>query len=154
ALRATGRPRPGVLRSGARAPGELRVVPHRPDAGPGGGQLARLRAPDHSLRLGHGRLPGEVHRRAGMQTYAAFDVLGNDRSTYVVVTADTTVQAYNEWGGYSLYLWRSPRGPGGHARKVSFDRPVAGWGDEQGLIYEIDGIRWIEREGYDVSYMG
>lgn len=89
----------------------------------------------------------------GMQTYTTFDVVANDHATYVIVTADTTVQAYNEWGGYSLYIWRMPGGPGGHARKVSFDRPVAGWGDEQGLLYEIDGIRWLERNGYDVSYI-
>jgi hypothetical protein len=87
----------------------------------------------------------------GMQTYAAFDVAGNDHSDYVLVTADTTVAAYNEWGGYSLYLWRY--GTGGHARKVSFDRPVSGWGDQQGLMYEIDGIRWAERQGYDMSYI-
>jgi N,N-dimethylformamidase beta subunit-like, C-terminal len=87
----------------------------------------------------------------GMQTYATFDVTGSDYSTYVLVTADTTVAAYNEWGGYSLYLWRF--GSGGHARKVSLDRPVSGWGDEQGLMYEINGIRWAERQGYDISYL-
>jgi N,N-dimethylformamidase beta subunit-like, C-terminal len=89
----------------------------------------------------------------GYQTWAPFDVLGHDHATYVMVTSDTTVAAYNEWGGASLYLWRLPGGLGGHARKVSLDRPIAGWGDEQGLTYEIDGIRWLERNGYDVSYM-
>src|SRR5436305_1233519 len=39
----------------------------------------------------------------GLQTYVPFDVLGNDHSTFVVVTADTTYEAYNSWGGSSLY---------------------------------------------------
>jgi hypothetical protein len=89
----------------------------------------------------------------GFQTWATFDVLGHDHAAYVMVTTDTTVAAYNEWGGASLYLWRLPGGLGGHARKVSLNRPTAGWGDEQGLTYEIDGIRWLEHNGYDVSYI-
>jgi hypothetical protein len=89
----------------------------------------------------------------GFQTWATFDVLGHDHATYVMVTSDTTVAAYNEWGGASLYLWRLQGGLGGHARKVSLDRPIAGWGDEQGLAYELGGIRWLERNGYDVAYM-
>jgi hypothetical protein len=87
------------------------------------------------------------------QTSVTFDVLGSEHSTYVIVTTDTTVAAYNEWGGASLYIWRLQGGLGGHARKVSLDRPVAGQGEEQGLFYEIDGIRWVERMGYDVSYI-
>jgi hypothetical protein len=81
-----------------------------------------------------------------------FDVQGDPHSTYVAVTTDTTVQAYNEWGGASLYVARY-RLPNGHASKVSFDRPVAGWATVQGLLFEIDGIRWLERGGYDVSYI-
>src|SRR5258707_300683 len=44
------------------------------------------------------------------------------RGAVVLVDADTTWQAYNAWGGYSLY-----HGPDGgradRARAVSFDRP-------------------------------
>lgn len=86
------------------------------------------------------------------QVAVPFDVTGDPTSTYVAVTSDTTVAAYNQWGGYSLYL-----GPDGtvntRSRAVSFNRPVAGQGAEQGLLYEIDAIRWMEREGYDVSYI-
>ncbi|MGH7914680.1 MAG: N,N-dimethylformamidase beta subunit family domain-containing protein, partial [Candidatus Binataceae bacterium] len=39
------------------------------------------------------------------------------------------------------------------AVKVSFDRPNIGPGLAQGLPYEIDAIRWLERRGYDVSYV-
>jgi hypothetical protein len=87
----------------------------------------------------------------GMQTYVTFDVGGDPESTYLVVTADTTEAAYNQWGGYSLY-----QGPDGsyqtRAYKVSLNRPIAGVGTAQGLNYEIDVIRWLERNGYDVSY--
>ncbi len=89
---------------------------------------------------------------SGKQATVPFDVRGDPHSTYVVVTTDTTVQAYSDWGGASLYLARYKL-PSAHASKVSFDRPVAGWGTAQGLLYEIDGIRWLERNGYDVSYI-
>ena len=86
------------------------------------------------------------------QTYVQFDVRGLPTSTYVVSTSDATYEAYNNWGGYSLYL--GPDGTGAtRAVKVSFDRPNAGPGLTQGLPYEIDAIRWMERQGYDVSYV-
>jgi len=89
----------------------------------------------------------------GMVTAVPFVVLGNPHATYVVVIPDNTMQAYNTWGGYSLY-----QGPNGtfqtRAYKVSFDRPVIGWRFVPGgLPYLIDPIRWMEREGYDLSYM-
>lgn len=64
-------------------------------------------------------------------------------------TADTTWQAYNQYGGYSLYA-----GPG-HARKVSYNRPftVRGGPIEDWLFNaEYPMLRWLERNGYDVSY--
>ncbi len=89
---------------------------------------------------------------SGKQTTVPFDVRGDPHSTYVAVTTDTTVQAYNEWGGASLYVARYKL-PNRHASKVSFDRPVAGEATIQGLLFEIDGIRWLERSGYDVAYI-
>ncbi len=62
----------------------------------------------------------------------------------------TTYQAYNNWGGKSLYDHNSttPR-----ASKVSFDRPYE---DAQGSGYLYDGdynfVRWLERNGYNVTY--
>ncbi|HEU5374093.1 MAG TPA: N,N-dimethylformamidase beta subunit family domain-containing protein, partial [Ktedonobacteraceae bacterium] len=90
----------------------------------------------------------------GMQTPVSFEVRGNPHSTYVAVIPDNTTAAYNDWGGYSLY-----HGPDGslqtRAFKVSFDRPALGWrfGYGQGLSYEIDAIRWMERQGYDLSHI-
>ena len=42
-------------------------------------------------------------------------------ATYVVVNSVNTWQAYNRWGGCSLYDCRAV--PGGRSRMVSFDRP-------------------------------
>jgi N,N-dimethylformamidase beta subunit-like protein len=105
----------------------------------------------------------------GMQTYVPFDVVGNLHSLAVVVTPDTTYQAYNTWGGYSLYsndLTSSANsetdtsvglvvnGVLTRAVKVSFDRPyVQDAGSAQVLEYEADVIHWLEKKGYDISYI-
>lgn len=95
----------------------------------------------------------------GMQTYARFDVLGNPNSAYVVVTPDTTYAAYNAWGGYSLYDQdasgtANENVTGAKATKVSFDKPYEsndGAGDV--LVFELPTIRWMEEQGYDLSYI-
>jgi hypothetical protein len=94
----------------------------------------------------------------GFQTYVPFDVLGNSNSTYVVVTPDTTYAAYNEWGGYSLYDMDnsifSETDNLARGVKVSFDRPYAQEdGSSQVLVFEADAIHWMERQGYNLSYI-
>ncbi len=105
----------------------------------------------------------------GMQTYVPFDVLSNFHSLTVVVTPDTTYEAYNTWGGYSLYdndLTGSSPGETDtsvplvqgnllvRAVKVSFDRPyVQDAGSAQVLAFEADAIHWLEEKGYDISYI-
>ncbi len=91
----------------------------------------------------------------GMQTYTPFIVRGNFHSVYVAVTPDTTYAAYNDWGGYSLYEYNSLKTNGvGRGVKVSFDRPyTAIYGSGDVLIFEADAIHWLERQGYDVSYI-
>ena len=68
----------------------------------------------------------------------------------------TTWEAYNEWGGESLYADRSGNVPGGFAVQVSFDRPYetnySDMGAGQMLRYEVLMARFLERSGYDVSY--
>jgi len=95
----------------------------------------------------------------GKQTYVPFDVRGNAHSLYVAVTPDTTYAAYNEWGGYSLYQAGTnvPVDESTNlqrAVKVSFDRPYAvDNGSSQVLVFEADAIHWLERQGYDLSYI-
>jgi len=73
------------------------------------------------------------------------------------VSAQATWQAYNAWGGKSLYSYNSTGGttPTGTtaAAVVSFDRPYDADG---GLGYlrkwEVQFIRWMERAGRNVDY--
>ena len=66
-------------------------------------------------------------------------------------TSDTTWQAYNSYGGNSLYVGE----PVGRAYKVSYNRPL----DQFAVDYsygsfsaEYPMIRWLEANGYNVSY--
>ena len=74
-----------------------------------------------------------------------------DRSKQILVQATvTTWEAYNNWGGKSLYDYNSTGGQ--PAAKVSFDRPFATDGNTGMYDWEVPFVRWLEREGYDVSY--
>jgi hypothetical protein len=95
---------------------------------------------------------------SGWQTYAPFVVHGNPNSRYVVVTPDTTMAASNEWGGKSLYDmgsgFFSENSFAPTAAKVSFDRPYLYYaGASQVVSLELNAIRWMERQGYDLSYI-
>ncbi|SCG59218.1 Mo-co oxidoreductase dimerisation domain-containing protein [Micromonospora echinaurantiaca] len=73
-------------------------------------------------------------------------------SDIIFKTSDATWQAYNTYGGSSFY-WG---GPNGRAFKLSYNRPFATRGLESGRDYlfsnEYAMIRFLERNGYDVSY--
>jgi hypothetical protein len=70
---------------------------------------------------------------------------------FVYKVALNTYQAYNNWGGKSLYDYQSV---GGAASKVSFDRPYAQWrGAGHFFEWDFPMIRWLEREGFDVTYV-
>ena len=94
---------------------------------------------------------------SGTESYIMFWVRDDSSTaTYVFQSAVTTAQAYNNnWGGKSLYGFNSTNGA---ARKVSFNRPyrrqaLADTGAGQVLNYEINFVRFLEREGYDVTYV-
>lgn len=81
-------------------------------------------------------------------------VVRDDASSAAILMQDavTTVQAYNNWGGKSLYDFNSG---GQRAYKVSFDRPtnnVANGEFSQPLRWEAAMISWLEAQGYDVRY--
>ena len=81
-------------------------------------------------------------------------VVRDDASTsdFVYQTSDTTWQAYNSYGGNSLYVGS----PAGRAYKVSYNRPfITRAGDtsyDWVFSAEYPMIRWLEANGYDVSY--
>ncbi len=90
-------------------------------------------------------VPGESH--------IVFIVRDDDgASDLLFQTSDTTWQAYNSYGGNSLYVGA----PVGRAYKVSYNRPFntrAGVTSHDWLFdAEYPMLRWLEANGYDVSY--
>src|SRR5205807_1276164 len=85
-----------------------------------------------------------------------FDVRDDEgASDLLFQTSDSTWQAYNQWGGNSLYAGS----PAGRAYKVSYNRPLTidsvggGGGDYSSPLHsEYPMIRWLEANGYNVSY--
>ncbi len=83
-----------------------------------------------------------------------FFVVRDDASTSDLLfqTSDTTWQAYNDYGGNSLYTGA----PAGRAYKVSYNRPFHTRGVDNGQDWvfnaEYPMVRWLEANGYDVSY--
>jgi len=111
--------------------------------------------------------------RDGKQSFIPFVVREPDhprgapqRAPILIQCSVNTWQAYNNWGGKSLYDFSSF---GGRATRVSFDRPYAsspdaapGAGAGEFLTvshaptpaaWEYPFLRWIEKEGYDVAYV-
>ena len=83
-----------------------------------------------------------------------FFIVRNDASTSGLLfqTSDTTWQAYNSYGGNSLYVGALA----GRAYKVSYNRPVDTRLSFNGHSWvfnaEYPMVRWLEANGYDVSY--
>jgi len=75
-------------------------------------------------------------------------------STVLFQTSDETWQAYNSYGGNSLYTGQPGTNPG-RAYKVSYNRPfnTRENSPEDWLFNaEYPMVRWLEANGYDVSY--
>jgi hypothetical protein len=104
-----------------------------------------------------GWLPGmylfRIDTDRGLRRFVPLTVRnGSMRGAVVLVNANTTWQAYNDWGGYSLY-----HGPDGakesRSRAASFDRPYgygAGAGDFVGA--ELPLLMLAERLGLPLGY--
>jgi hypothetical protein len=88
-------------------------------------------------------------------SHITFIVRDDDGASKVVFqTSDTTWQAYNAYGG-SNYYWG---GANGRAYKVSYNRPITtrgdvDWGRDFYFANEYPMVRFLERNGYDVSYV-
>ena len=81
-------------------------------------------------------------------------VVRNDASTSKILfqTSDSTWQAYNTYGGADFYQGDV----NGRAYQISYNRPILTRGASQGRDYlfanEYPMLRYLERNGYDVSY--
>ena len=88
---------------------------------------------------------------AGKARWYLFVVLPHDTPPRLLVEVPVnTWQAYNGWGGKSLYGFNSNGGSA--AVKVSFDRPLRG-DNHPVLEWELQVVRFLERNGYDAGYV-
>ena len=92
---------------------------------------------------------------SGLQSYIVFVVRDDNRTAnYMFQSSVTTFQAYNNWGGKSLYAYNST---GGRAYRVSFNRPYADGLGTADVIndwsgWELNMLRFLESQGYDLTY--
>lgn len=95
----------------------------------------------------------KLQASTGEQAYIPFLVRSQPAHPLLFVHTAFTDQAYNAWGGQSLYAGTTPNLNLPHAVKVSFNRPYA---QENGaghfFEWEFPMIRYLEREGIDVDY--
>jgi hypothetical protein len=92
-------------------------------------------------------------RTDGRGDSVIFFVVRDDerRAALLFQTSDATWQAYNPYGGNSLYVGQ----PAGRAYKVSYNRPLTVRDNSirnSPLYSEWPMIQWLEQNGYDVSY--
>jgi hypothetical protein len=89
---------------------------------------------------------------SGLQRYIPFVVRDDSRKSALLFQSSfNTSEAYNAWGGKSLYTYNSTQGIA--AVKVSLNRPFDdGMGTGTFLSYEFDMLSYLEQQGYDVSY--
>jgi len=87
------------------------------------------------------------------ESLASFVVRDDARvADFILSTTKNTSQAYNNWGGKSLYEFNSLNGAKAFA--VSFNRPETdNGGMGQHVNWELSMIRFMEREGYDIKYI-
>lgn len=95
----------------------------------------------------------------GIQAYVTF-VVRNDaaHSPVLFVLPSASYEAYNNWGGKSLYFDKNS-GPNtisgsGRAVAVSFDRPLDNGMSYQNRFFGPDDqmVQWLEKQGYNVTY--
>ncbi|HLH08324.1 MAG TPA: N,N-dimethylformamidase beta subunit family domain-containing protein [Terriglobales bacterium] len=95
-----------------------------------------------------------VRDDTGGDSYIPF-VVRNDTSTSAVLfqTADESWQAYNGYGGHSLYGPATGFDLTNRGYKVSYNRPLSPIETETQFFYaEYPMVRWLEANGYDVTY--
>ncbi len=98
-----------------------------------------------------------TEQATGKQSQVWFVVRDDSRSSDIIFQSSfTTYFAYNSTAGYSTYAYNSTAGQRGY--KVSSDRPLSMTTFEwhhfnQMTLWEYNMLRWLESQGYDVSYI-
>lgn len=98
-----------------------------------------------------------VRADTGGSSHIVFIVRDDSAAADIVFqTSDTTWQAYNTYGGNSLYVGSPGTNPS-RAYKVSYNRPFNTRGNDGGQDWvfnaEYPMIRWLESNGYNVTYI-
>jgi hypothetical protein len=102
-----------------------------------------------------------VRENGGADSHILFVVRNDgDDADVLYRLPDTTYQAYNPYGGRSVYDWNSSGDTtvAGTSRavKVSFNRPYRQVYTTQRDFYtysDIQNVSWLEQQGYDVDYI-
>lgn len=108
-----------------------------------------------------GKLTAE---RGGFQSYVIFIVRDDRECDFLFQCADTTWSAYNRWPDqWSLYDDGAKEWYIGPNTRVSWDRPYGKYcqvvdnplatGSGSFMLWEFPLAYWMEKEGYDVSYI-
>jgi hypothetical protein len=108
-----------------------------------------------------GKLTAE---REGLQSYIIFIVRDDRPCDFLFQCSDTTWSAYNRWPSqWSLYDDGNKQWYWGPGVRVSWDRPYGKYcqildaplsqGSGEFLLWEFPLAFWMEKEGYDVSYI-
>ncbi len=104
---------------------------------------------------------------SGDQAHVVFIVRDDRPADLIFQCSDLTWQAYNRWPGWrSLYDWQGNRWHTTVGADVGFDRPYSVYynglpsgfnpqtnGSGEFLLWEHPLSFWLEREGYDVTYI-
>jgi hypothetical protein len=107
---------------------------------------------------------GKLTTAEGWQSYVIFVVRDDRRADFAFQCADHTWQAYNRWPSqFSLYDDGKQQWYCGPGVDVSFDRPYGKYcqildaplsqGSGEFFLWEFPFAFWLEREGYDVTYI-
>lgn len=110
-----------------------------------------------------GKLTAE---KEGLQSYIIFIVRDDRACDFLVQCSDTTWAAYNRWPDqWSLYDDGKKQWYWGPDVRVSWDRPYGKYcqttivnstlsqGSGEFLLWEFPLAFWLEKEGYDISYI-
>jgi hypothetical protein len=108
-----------------------------------------------------GKLTAE---KEGLQSYVIFIVRDDRACDFLFQCSDTTWSAYNRWPSqWSLYDDGKKQWYWGPGVRVSWDRPYGKYcqifdaplsqGSGEFLLWESPLAFWMEKEGYDVSYI-
>jgi hypothetical protein len=128
----------------------------RPDNGPFPPRERPAAVPHAYGALGIGKLANAL--KEPRASHVIFIVRDDDgRSDLLVQTSDPAWTAYNRYGGSSTYgsfVQGAPVGQFYRAYKVSYNRPIVNreWRVDHFFHAEYAMVRWLERNGYDVSY--